>query len=58
MKNNNFNDWTIEKGDYKRDDTSTWRYVRKQILRKRIKYTLITVFYLTTVSIIAYLLFS
>ncbi|MEW6193881.1 MAG: hypothetical protein AB1521_01855 [Bacteroidota bacterium] len=61
MNKNNpkgFNGWSIEKGDYKRDDTSTWSYQRKLILKRRIKYALLTIVYVATVAVVSYLIFS
>ncbi len=61
MNKNNpkgFNGWSIEKGDYKRDDTSTWSYQRKLMLRRRIKYALLTIVYVVSVVVVSYLIFS
>lgn len=58
MNNNSFHNWSIEKGDYKRDVTSTWSYQKKLIKRKKIKNSLLIIAYLITVAVIAYLIFS
>lgn len=52
-----FNGWTIDKGDYKRDDDATWSYQRKVIFRKRIKYTLLAIVYIAIVAVVSYLIF-
>lgn len=58
MGNNQFNNWSIEKGDYKRDDTTTWRYQKKLIRKRRIKKVFFIVLYTIIVSIISYIIFS
>lgn len=58
MKNSNFQNWSIEKGDYKRDETSTWSFQKKIIRKRRIKKTALIILYTISVSVISYLLFS
>ncbi|MBS3946490.1 MAG: hypothetical protein KGZ42_13385 [Melioribacter sp.] len=58
MKNNGFNNWSIEKGDYKRDETTTWTFQRKLIRKRRIKKSVLIILYTISVSIISYLIFA
>ena len=56
MKNNvekNFN-WSIENGDYERDEEATTTYLRKKARKKQIKLLLSIILYICGVSIIAY----
>ncbi|KUO58741.1 hypothetical protein APF79_06140 [bacterium BRH_c32] len=50
--------WTIEKGDYKRDDTATWRYQKKLIRRKKIYTALSIIAYLIVLSVVLHLILS
>jgi hypothetical protein len=54
----NYYNWSIEKGDYQRDETSTWRYQKKLILKRRIKKTVLIILYTIAVSLISYLIFT
>ncbi|NMB82334.1 MAG: hypothetical protein GYA14_11010 [Ignavibacteria bacterium] len=58
MKNSGFNNWSIDKGDYKRDETTTWTFQRKLIRKRRIKKTALIILYTITVSVISYIIFS
>ncbi len=58
MQNNIFNNWSIEKGDYKRDETATRRYERKLRLKKNIKKIFFVSIYLLIVALITYFLLS
>jgi hypothetical protein len=58
VNKSNFDNWSIEKGDYKRDETSTWRFHKKMIWRKRLKSTLFIILYIVFVSIVAFFIFS
>jgi flagellar basal body-associated protein FliL len=49
----NFN-WSIEHGDYERDEEATTTYQRKKTRKKRIKLMLSIILYICGVSIIAY----
>jgi len=50
------NKWSIEKGDYKRDEDTTWSYFRKQQRKKNIRLFFLIVFYAIGVSAVTYLL--
>lgn len=54
----NYYNWSIEKGDYQRDKTATWRYQKKLIMKKRLKKIFLIVLYVIVVSIVSYLFFS
>ncbi|HOI28127.1 MAG TPA: hypothetical protein PLZ15_00100 [Melioribacteraceae bacterium] len=58
MKNSNFQNWSIEKGDYKRDETSTWTFQKKIIRKRRIKKTALIILYTISISVISYMIFS
>ena len=49
----NFN-WSIENGDYERDEESTTTYQKKIARKKRIKLILSIILYICGVSIISY----
>jgi len=58
MKNDvekNFN-WSIENGDYERDEEATTTYQKKKARKKQIKLLLSIFLYICGVSIIAYLI--
>lgn len=55
MTNKKFNNWSVEQGDYKRDDDATYHSLRKTIRRKRIKMGVFIVIYLIVISLVAYL---
>ena len=57
-KVNNHNKWSVEKGDYERDDETTKTYQRKRNLFKKIKTFVLILIYFTVVSIISYFLFA
>jgi len=58
MSNPNFQNWSIDKGDYKRDETSTWTFQKKLIRKRRVKKTLFAILYIVSVSVITYLFLS
>lgn len=58
MGKNIFNNWSIEKGDYKRDITSSIRHERKNRIKKIIKKTLFTLLYLSAIALITYLILN
>jgi hypothetical protein len=58
MGNPNFQNWSIDKGDYKRDETSTWTFQKKLIRKRRVKKTLFAILYIVSVSVITYLFLS
>ena len=58
MKMRKTTDWSIEKGDYRRDHQATWTYQKKQIRKRNFKYFLVTVLYLTVIAVLALLLLS
>jgi hypothetical protein len=49
----NFN-WSIERGDYERDEEATTTYQRKKDRKKRIKLLLSIILYVGGISIISY----
>ena len=49
----NFN-WSIEHGDYERDEEATTTYQRKKARKKRIKLVLSIILYVCGVSIVSY----
>ncbi|MCK9281090.1 MAG: hypothetical protein M0P71_10745 [Melioribacteraceae bacterium] len=55
---NKHKNWSIEKGDYRRDDTATWRYQKKLIRRKKIFTALRIVVYLVVLAVVAHLVLS
>lgn len=58
VKENNFYKWSVEKGDYKRDQESTISYLKKRILIKKIKQSFWIFLYLTFVSAFSYIIFT
>ncbi|MEJ5352231.1 MAG: hypothetical protein WHS65_11645 [Melioribacteraceae bacterium] len=58
MQKNIFNNWSIEKGDYKRDESTTWRYQKKLQVRRTIKKILLIILYCIVVAGISFLIFS
>jgi len=58
VKDHNFYKWSVDKGDYKRDDEATTSYLEKKKRARRIKHSLLILLYLSGVSIIAYLIFG
>ena len=48
-------DWSIEKGDYKRDEEATWSYHRKQRRKSITKTVIWIIFYSLGVSGLTYL---
>ena len=58
VKDHNFYKWSVDKGDYKRDDEATTSYLVKKKRARRIKTSLLILLYLSGVSIIAYLIFG
>lgn len=55
---NKHKNWTIEIGDYKRDDTATWSYQKKLIRRKKIYIGLRIVAYLIVLAVVLHLVLS
>jgi len=53
-----FNNWSIEKGDYKRDESTTWRYQKKLQVRRTIRKILLIILYCIIVAGISFLIFS
>jgi hypothetical protein len=58
IKEHNFYKWSIDKGDYKRDEESTISHLKKRILIKRIKKTFWIFLYFTIVIAISYYIFA
>lgn len=58
VKENNFYKWSVDKGDYKRDQESTISYLKKRILIKRIKQSFLIFLYLSAVSAFSYFIFT
>lgn len=57
-KSKEFGNWSIEQGDYKRDDTASYKHQRKVLIKKRLKTTLLIVIYLIGVAVLSYFIFS
>lgn len=57
MYNPNKN-WSIEKGDYKRDEEATWSYHKKQKRKSLIKTIFWIIFYALSVSGVTYVALS
>jgi hypothetical protein len=53
---NDFNNWSIDKGDYLRDEETTLSYQRKINKRRKIKFALLTLIYLVLITAITYLI--
>lgn len=47
--------WSIEKGDYKRDDDATWSYHKKQRRKSMVKTAVWIIIYSLAVSGVTYL---
>jgi len=58
VKENDFYQWSVEKGDYKRDQESTISYMKKRIFIRRIKKSLWILLYLSVISIFTYFAIS
>lgn len=58
IKEHNFYKWSVDKGDYKRDEESTISYLKKRILIKRIKKTFWIFLYFSLVIAISYFIFA
>jgi hypothetical protein len=58
MKDSNFYKWSVDKGDYKRNDEATITYMKKMLLKKRIKTTGWIFLYFSVVIVISYLIFA
>lgn len=54
----NYWNWSIEKGDYKRDEHSTWSYQKKIIRKRRIRTVLMVLLYLAVISFAAFMFFG
>ncbi len=50
--------WSIEKGDYKRDDQASWTYQRNLKRKKNIKLVVMIILYAIGVSAITYFALS
>ncbi|MFA7289732.1 MAG: hypothetical protein WC055_12725 [Melioribacteraceae bacterium] len=57
-KENKHHNWSIEKGDYRRDDTATWRYQKKLIRRKKIYTALSIIGYFIVLAVVLHLILS
>jgi hypothetical protein len=57
-KENNYHQWSVEKGDYERDAEATKTYHKKRKIIKRIKSIVIILIYSIIISIISYFLFA
>ncbi|OGV11388.1 MAG: hypothetical protein A3J84_05995 [Ignavibacteria bacterium RIFOXYA2_FULL_37_17] len=55
---NNHQQWSVEKGDYQRDDETTKTFLKKRNRIKRIKTIAWIIIYFTIISIISYFLFA
>jgi len=51
-------DWSIEKGDYKRDDQATWTYQRNLNRKKNIKLVIMIILYAIGVTALTYFAIS
>jgi hypothetical protein len=58
LKHSNVYKWSVEKGDYKRDEETTITYMRKMIWKKRMKTTGWIFLYFSVVVVISYLIFA
>jgi len=58
LNHSNFYKWSVDKGDYKRDEESTITYMKKMIWKKRIKTTGWIFLYFSFVIVISYLIFA
>lgn len=52
------NKWSIEKGDYKRDEETTWSYFKKKQRKKNIRLFFLIILYAIGVSGLTYLLIT
>jgi hypothetical protein len=57
-KKHNYYKWSVEQGDYKRDETARWSFQKKQIIKRRIKLSLYILFYIIVVGVVAYFIFT
>jgi hypothetical protein len=57
-KKHNYYKWSVEQGDYKRDETARWSFQKKQIIKRRIKLGLYILFYIIIVAAVAYFIFT
>lgn len=48
--------WSIEKGDYKRDEETTWSYFKKKQRKKNLRLFFLIVLYVIAVTAITYFL--
>lgn len=58
IKEHNFNKWSVDKGDYKRDEESTISYLKKKNLRRRMKQAFWIILYFSLVVAISYFIFA
>lgn len=58
VKEHRYYKWSVDKGDYKRDEESTISYLKKRILIKRIKQSTWIFLYLFLVIVISYYIFA
>ncbi len=56
--NNNYHQWSVEKGDYERDAEATKTYHKKRKIIKRTKMIVKILLYFIIISIISYFLFA
>ena len=54
----NYYKWSVDKGDYKRDDESTITYQKKLQRKRRIKTIFILLLYFIAVTIVTYYIIS
>ena len=57
-KENNYHQWSVEKGDYERDDEATKTFHKKRKIIKRLKTIVLIIIYCIVISIISYFLFA
>jgi hypothetical protein len=57
-KKHDYYKWSVEQGDYKRDETARWSFQKKQIIRRRIKLGFYILFYILIVAAVAFFVFT
>lgn len=55
---NNYHQWSVDKGDYERDDEATKTHLRKRNIIKSVKTIVKIIIYLIIISIVSYFLFA
>lgn len=58
VKETNFYKWSVDKGDYKRDEESTISFMRRKIFRRRLKLAVYIFIYFALVILISYFIFA